>query len=77
MQWGDKDAGDRHSGAISAIPGVMDVGEMVDAALVGFDREAITIPSLQDVSQWQAFTAARQVMLPNFRQVHAAPRYRA
>ena len=63
---------------ISAIPGVMDVGEMVDAALVGFDRrEAITIPSLQDVSQWDAFTAARQVMLPNFRQVHAAPRYRA
>ena len=54
----------------------MDVGELVDAALVGFDRrEPITIPSLQDVGQWEAFSAARQAMLPNFRQVHAAPRY--
>jgi short-subunit dehydrogenase len=61
---------------IATIPGVMDVEELVDAALVGFDRrEAITIPSLQDLGQWEAFSAARQAMLPNFRQVHAAPRY--
>jgi uncharacterized protein len=61
---------------IATIPGVMDVDELVDAALVGFDRrEAITIPSLPDIGQWEAFAAARQAMLPNFRQVHAAARY--
>ncbi len=63
---------------IDAIPAVMEAGEMVDAALVGFDRrEAITIPSLHDVSQWESFSAARQTMLPNFRQVHPAARYTA
>ncbi len=63
---------------IATIPGVMDVGELVDAALVGFDRrEAITIPSLPDVAQWENFSAARLAMLPNFRQVHAASRYTA
>jgi short-subunit dehydrogenase len=63
---------------IDAIPGVMEVGELVDAALIGFDRrEAVTIPPLPDVAQWNAFAAARQAMLPNFRQEHAAARYRA
>jgi short-subunit dehydrogenase len=63
---------------VSAIPGVMEVDELVDAALVGFDkREAVTIPSLPDVRQWEAFSAARQAMVPNFRQEHAAQRYRA
>ena len=62
----------------NAIEGMMDVGEMVDAALLGFDRrEAITIPSLPDIRQWDAFNTARQAMLPNFRNEHAAPRYRA
>jgi hypothetical protein len=61
---------------ITAIQGVMDVGELVDAALVGFDRkETITIPPLPDAAQWEAFTAARQAMLPNFRQEHPAARY--
>jgi len=46
--------------------------------LIGFDRrEAITIPPLPDAGQWDAFSAARQAMLPNFRQEHAAARYRA
>jgi uncharacterized protein len=63
---------------VDSIPGVMEVGELVDAALVGFDkREAITIPPLPDAGQWKAFSAARQAMLPNFRQEHAAARYRA
>lgn len=62
---------------ISKIPGVMEVDELVDAALVGFDRrEAVTIPPLQDAGQWDAFQSARQAMLPGFRQEHAAPRYR-
>jgi short-subunit dehydrogenase len=55
---------------------VMDVNEMVDAALVGFDRrEAVTLPSLPDVEQWNAFDAARRAMLPNFANAHAAARY--
>jgi short-subunit dehydrogenase len=63
---------------VNAIQGVMEVDELVDAALVGFDRrEAITIPPLPDAGQWDAFSAARQAMLPNFRHEHAAARYRA
>jgi short-subunit dehydrogenase len=63
---------------VNAVQRVMDVGELVDAALVGFDRrELITIPSLPDAGQWQAFSAAREAMRPNFRQPHAAPRNRA
>jgi uncharacterized protein len=61
---------------MNALPPLMEVDELVDAALVGFDRrETITIPSLPDANQWNAFDAARQVMLPNFNQVHAADRY--
>jgi uncharacterized protein len=56
----------------------MDVGELAEAALVGFDRrEAITIPSLPDEVQWTAFEAARLTMQPNFRQAHAAARYQS
>lgn len=63
---------------VNAIAGVMAVDELVDAALVGFDRrEPITIPSLPDAGQWETFSAARQAMLPNFRQEHAAARYLA
>ena len=63
---------------VNAIEGVMAVDELVDAALVGFDRrETITIPSLPDAGQWDTFSAARQAMLPNFRQEHAAARYLA
>jgi short-subunit dehydrogenase len=56
----------------------MEVGELVDAALQGFDRrEDVTIPPLPDAGQWQAFEAARIAMVPNFAQSHAAERYRA
>ncbi|GAB2176343.1 SDR family NAD(P)-dependent oxidoreductase [Dongia sp. agr-C8] len=61
---------------VDAIPGMMEVDEMVDAALVGFDRkEPVTIPPLPDAAQWQAFDDARKAMLPGFRQEHAAKRY--
>ena len=61
---------------MNALPPLMEVDELVDAALVGFDRrEAITIPSLPDANQWNAFDAARQVMLPDFNQLRAADRY--
>ena len=68
-----------HAGRdVNTIPGVMEVDELVDAALVGFDRrEPITIPPLADAGQWDAFSGARLAMLPNFRQSHAAARYRA
>jgi short-subunit dehydrogenase len=62
---------------VNALTGVMEVGELVDAALVGFDRrELVTIPPLPDAGQWDSFDAARRAMLPNFAQEHAAARYR-
>jgi short-subunit dehydrogenase len=62
---------------VNTLPGVMEVDELVDAALVGFDRrETVTIPPLPDAEQWKAYDAARQAMIPNFAQVHAAERYR-
>jgi short-subunit dehydrogenase len=67
-----------HAGAdVSTMSGVMEVDELVDAALVGFDRrEPVTIPPLPDVEQWNTYQVARQAMLPNTRQEHAAARYR-
>ena len=63
---------------VNAIPGVMEVNELVDAALVGFDRrELITIPPLHDATQWSAFEVARRAMLPNFAQAVPAERYRS
>lgn len=56
---------------------IMEVGEMVDAALAGFDqRELITIPSLPDAADWQAFVAARGALGPNLSRNQAAPRYK-
>lgn len=68
-----------HAGKnVDELPAVMEVAELVDAALVGFDRrEAVTIPPLPDEAQWLAFNVARQAMWPNLNQVHAATRYQA
>lgn len=61
----------------NALPPMMEVGELVDAALVGFDRgEPVTIPPLPDAGQWIAYQGARQAMLPGFAQTKAAVRYR-
>ena len=63
---------------VNALPAVMEVGELVDSALVGFDRrETVTIPPLPDVNQWSTFDRARLAMFPNFMQSHAATRYRS
>lgn len=63
---------------VNALPAVMEVDELVDAALVGFDRrETITIPPLPDESQWETFEAGRVAMLPNLSQARAAARYRS
>jgi short-subunit dehydrogenase len=62
---------------VNSLAGVMDVGELVDAALVGFDRrETVTIPSLPDARQWEVFDAARRAMVPNFANPRSAQRYR-
>jgi short-subunit dehydrogenase len=56
---------------------VMDAGEMVDAALSGLDQgELITIPSLPDAADWDAFVAARHVLAPNLSKSKAAARYK-
>jgi short-subunit dehydrogenase len=63
---------------VNALPAAMETEELVDAALIGFDRrETVTIPPLPDAGQWIALEAARQAMLPNFMQTHAAERYRS
>ncbi|MFY0727865.1 SDR family NAD(P)-dependent oxidoreductase [Pseudomonas sp. NFX15] len=55
---------------------VMEADEMVDAALSGLDQgELITIPSLPDAADWDAFVAARLVMAPNLSKSKAATRY--
>jgi len=62
---------------VNQLPGVMDTGDLVDAALAGFDqREAITIPPLPDAAQWTAYDTARKAMLPNFFNAQPADRYR-
>lgn len=61
---------------INTLPEVMDVGELVDAALIGFDRrELVTIPPLHVAARWDALQAARQGLLAELRQSHAAERY--
>lgn len=55
---------------------VMGVDEMVDAALAGLDSgEAVTIPSLPDIADWQRMEAARLALAPNLSRNRAAPRY--
>lgn len=67
-----------HVGAdVNTLSSVMEVDDLVDAALIGFDRrELVTIPPLPDAGQWDALQAARQAMLPNYRNEHPAERYR-
>lgn len=62
---------------INSLPEVMEVDELVDAALVGFDRrEPVTIPPLQDAAHWDALQASRQGLLGGLRQAQVAARYR-
>lgn len=64
---------------IDAFPAemVMGVDDLVDAALVGFDRrETVTIPPLADEGQFTALTEARLAMAPNLSKRDVAERYR-
>ena len=55
---------------------VMSASDMVDAALIGFDRrELVTIPSLHAGEKWDAYEAARQAMAPILSSKVPAPRY--
>jgi short-subunit dehydrogenase len=55
---------------------IMEVGEMVDAALAGLDQgELVTIPSLPDPEAWKAAVTARLALGPNLSKNHAADRY--
>jgi len=57
---------------------LMDADEMVDAAIAGLDQgELVTIPSLPDAADWDAFTAARLKLAPNLSRNAAAGRYKA
>jgi short-subunit dehydrogenase len=67
-------------GGLDAIPPhmVMEVDEMVDAALAGYDQdEVITIPSLPDIEEWNRFDEARRHMAPNLSRNVAADRYKS
>ncbi|MRT05402.1 SDR family NAD(P)-dependent oxidoreductase [Ewingella americana] len=62
-----------HAGQnIDELQGVMEVADLVDAALVGFDRkEKVTIPPLQDEKLWADHEATRIGLLTNF--AHSTP----
>lgn len=60
----------------ATLPPMMEVNDLVDAAMVGFDRrEKVTIPPLADDAAWHAFDGARQALLGGLRQEQVADRY--
>ena len=55
---------------------VMTAFDLVDAALAAFDQgELVTVPSLPDVADWDAFERARQHLGPNLSRSEPAKRY--
>jgi short-subunit dehydrogenase len=55
---------------------VMSGESLVDAALAGFDQgEIVTVPSLPDVADWNAFETARKALGPNLSRTTPASRY--
>ncbi|MBA2816386.1 SDR family NAD(P)-dependent oxidoreductase [Candidatus Pantoea persica] len=70
---------DRSGNSLNALPPqiVMEVDEMVDAALVGLDAgEAIPLPALEDLAQWQELDRLRGTIVPFLSQSQSASRYR-
>ena len=56
---------------------MMEVNELVDAALVGFDRkELVTIPPLHNERRWDDLDKARQGLLSDIEMSKAAARYK-
>lgn len=69
---------DRSGIDVNTLPNVMEVDDLVDAALVGFDRrEAVTIPPLGDVALWGTLQAARFALPAGLGNSIPAERYRA
>jgi len=69
---------DRAGGSIDALDQsrVMDVVDLVDAALAGLDQgELVTIPSLPEMADWEKLEAARFVLAPNISHNKPAARY--
>ncbi|AZF56221.1 SDR family oxidoreductase [Pseudomonas sp. R11-23-07] len=67
---------DRAGIDINTLSEIMEVGELVDAALLGFDRrELVTIPALQEGERWDALQAARGGLLAQIKQSTVAQRY--
>jgi uncharacterized protein len=61
---------------LNTLADVMEVGELVDAALIGYDRrELVTVPPLHVAERWDALDGARQGLLSDIRQARAADRY--
>jgi short-subunit dehydrogenase len=57
---------------------VMRAEDLVDAALLGFERgEKVTIPSLHPGQEWDAYDAARKAMASHLSSNTVAPRYAA
>jgi uncharacterized protein len=55
---------------------VMNADDLVDAALAGFDLgEFVTVPSLPDIADLNAYEAARQALRPNLSRAKPAGRY--
>ncbi|WP_323151500.1 SDR family oxidoreductase [Pseudomonas glycinae] len=67
---------DRSGVDINTLSEIMEVGDLVDAALVGFDRrEPVTIPPLHEAERWDELQGARQGLLGQIRQSAVAQRY--
>ena len=69
---------DRAGIDINTLSEIMEVTDLVDAALVGFDRrEPVTIPPLHEGERWDTLQTARQGLLAQIRQSAVAQRYLA
>ncbi|MEJ4043634.1 SDR family NAD(P)-dependent oxidoreductase [Erwinia sp. SLM-02] len=69
---------DRAGIDINSLPQMMQAGDLVDAALVGFDRrETVTIPPVQNASSWSGLDAARQGLIADINQAKVAERYQS
>lgn len=67
---------DRSGIDINTLSDIMEVGDLVDAALVGFDRrEPVTIPPLHEAQRWDDLQGARQGLIGQIRQSAVAQRY--
>lgn len=68
---------DRSGVDVASLQNVMEVDDLVDAALVGFDlKEGVTIPPLADAALWNAFETARHALPSSFANAVPAERYR-